>query len=800
MATSPKTGKARRQLVRQLRAEEGGGWLRWLRDVGFWPVLVTLVFWAGAVLIALYGDESLPYASGEKIAQPIVARVTFSQEDHSKTQQDKLAAQANTPSYYRIDNEFIGQICAELTRVYQEARAAETPEQFQEVADKAVWPAAQATYEFLHPRSDERSVEGYTAWVDQLRQRLKREYTAPPLSQEGREPASKTSYILVLDAPEAAPATTVAEPIQVDIVRDLQILNRKHVEGRVAKLAESFPSAMKEPVEAILTRYLEQRPILVYDQNATREAMAQAAATVVPAAVTYEKGKPFVFPRRDEKGRAQGRTPTDLELLHLEHQAYRAFLASDEPDAAALRQQKVLAQGGTAGLFLILTVALFGYVGYFQPRAFQIHTRSIGLAVLLLGLLASARVMDLHPTLRNLLPVPVLLATAILALAYDRRFAMGVLSFVAMLLVLTVRGALSLLAVLLGGVGVIAFMLDDVRTRTQIIRAGFAAGGLMFLLTFAFKLAAQQDLRFSLTEAAWPGLSAVLAATLIQALLPYIERAFRIATSLTLLEWRDENKPLQQLLIREAPGTYNHSLVLGTMAQAAAEAIGANGLLVQVGARYHDIGKIHQSEYFAENQEAGINRHDKLEPRMSLLVVLSHVQNGLALANEYGLPRILHQFIAEHHGTTVVKFFHYAATEKQPKIASGRHDREISDTEFRYKGPKPQTKESAILMLCDGVEGAVRAMHEPTAGRIESVVHSVMMDRLQDGQFDECDITLKELYGVEESLVKSLCRFYHGRVAYPKSEVKPAAVAEKEEPAPVDQTAGAEGPSKAAAR
>jgi len=490
MVTSPKTGKARRQRVRQLRAEESGGPLRWLRVVGFWPVLVTVVFWAGAALIALYGDESLPYAAGERIAQPIVARVTFTQEDHSKTQQDKLAAQANTPSHYRIDNEFIEQICAELTRVYQEARAAETPEQFAEIAEKAAWPDAAATYEFLHPRSDERSAEGYAAWVKHLRQRLKREYTTSPGTQEGREPASKAGYILVQDTSATASETGPAEPIQVDIGRDLQYLNRKHVEGRVAKLAESFPSAMKEPVEAILTRYIEQRPILEYDQTATQEAMAQAAAAVAPAAVTYEQGKPFVFPRHDKQGRVQGLTPTDLELLRLEHQAYRAFLACDEPDAAALRQQKVLAQGGTAGLFLILTAGLFGYVGYFQPRALRNRTRSIGLAVLLLGMLASARVMDLHPTLRNLLPVPVLLATAILALAYERRFAMAVLSFATMLLVLTVRGDLSLLVILLSGVGVIAFLLDDVRTRTQILRAGFAAGGLMFLLTFAFKLTA----------------------------------------------------------------------------------------------------------------------------------------------------------------------------------------------------------------------------------------------------------------------------------------------------------------------
>lgn len=236
------------------------------------------------------------------------------------------------------------------------------------------------------------------------------------------------------------------------------------------------------------------------------------------------------------------------------------------------------------------------------------------------------------------------------------------------------------------------------------------------------------------------------------------------------MEWRDANRPLLQRLAREAPGTYNHSLVLGTMAEAACEAIGANGLLAHVGALYHDIGKIPKAEYFAENQEASINRHDQLAPTMSLLIILGHVKDGIEMAKEFGLPRVLIPFIAEHHGTTVVRYFHHMAAEKHSQTAVGKHDKEVSESGFRYPGPKPRSKETAILMLCDGVEGAVRALSEPTAGRIESIVSQVLQARLKDGQFDECDITLRELHLVEQSLSKSLCRFYHGRVAYPKEK------------------------------
>ena len=261
----------------------------------------------------------------------------------------------------------------------------------------------------------------------------------------------------------------------------------------------------------------------------------------------------------------------------------------------------------------------------------------------------------------------------------------------------------------------------------------------------------------------------LLASFFVSGILPFIERAFRIATSLTLLEWTDSRNRLLQLLVREAPGTYNHSQVLGTLAKAACERIGANGLLAQVGALYHDIGKIHKGQYYTENQEGRINRHDNLAPTMSLLIILAHVKDGIEMAKEYKLPRVLHQFIEEHHGTTVVRYFYHAASQQQGHISSGKHDRQVPEAEFRYAGPKPQSKESAVLMVCDSVEGAVRSLSEPTAGRIESTVHQILMERLNDGQFDDCDITLKELSQVEDSLVKSLCSLYHGRIAYPKA-------------------------------
>ena len=319
------------------------------------------------------------------------------------------------------------------------------------------------------------------------------------------------------------------------------------------------------------------------------------------------------------------------------------------------------------------------------------------------------------------------------------------------------------------------YQLNDIRSRTKIITAGLLTAAAVALASAAGALGNGQPLEYAWRHALWGGGCALMAAFVVSGMLPFVERAFRVATSMTLLEWSDSRRPLLQLLAREAPGTHQHSLVLGTLAESACEAIGANGLLAQVGALYHDIGKIPKAQYFVENQEGRINWHDSLSPTMSLLIILGHVKDGLEMAKQYKLPRILHQFIAEHHGTTVVRYFHHMASEKQPLIASGKHDREVPETEFRYRGPRPQSRESAVLMLADGAEGAVRALAEPTVGRIESTVHQIVNARLNDGQFDDCEITLREIRQVEDALVKALSRHHHGRVAYPKK----AAPAEK---------------------
>ena len=231
---------------------------------------------------------------------------------------------------------------------------------------------------------------------------------------------------------------------------------------------------------------------------------------------------------------------------------------------------------------------------------------------------------------------------------------------------------------------------------------------------------------------------------MLTGLLPVVERCFSIITDISLLELADGSHPLLQELVRRAPGTYTHSITVATLAEAAAEAIGANPLLVRVGSYFHDIGKMLKPQYFIENQ-TGENRHDSLEPALSTLVIIGHVKDGIALAQQYHLPRPIIEFIAQHHGTTLVEYFYREAM----RIAGTNRRPDAPPTWkscFRYPGPKPQIREQGILMLADAVESTSRSLANPTPGSLHKLVHDLLMKRLLDGQFEESGLTLTELH------------------------------------------------------
>jgi putative nucleotidyltransferase with HDIG domain len=257
-------------------------------------------------------------------------------------------------------------------------------------------------------------------------------------------------------------------------------------------------------------------------------------------------------------------------------------------------------------------------------------------------------------------------------------------------------------------------------------------------------------------------LNAGIAGMVAIVLLPILEKLFRITTNFTLIELLDRNHPLLKRMVIEAPGTFHHSMLVAELAREAAEAAGGNPLLAQVGAYYHDIGKMQMPEYFVENQ-TGKNRHDNLTPNMSCLILGAHVRDGIQMGREAGLPPEIIDFIPEHHGTNLMSFFYHKAQDRDPAI---------EESDFRYPGPRPHRKETAIVMLADSVEATARSLEDPTPGRIRTVVKRIIDKRAEDGQLDGSALTLADLARVRDSFIAVLDRFFHGRIQYPEAALR----------------------------
>jgi putative nucleotidyltransferase with HDIG domain len=318
-----------------------------------------------------------------------------------------------------------------------------------------------------------------------------------------------------------------------------------------------------------------------------------------------------------------------------------------------------------------------------------------------------------------------------------------------------------------GVVGVISIW--RVRDRRQFLQSVFLlAGAYICVITFMGFLR-MVPLRDIVSDWAYGALNGLLSPVIVYGILPVIESIFDVTTDLSLLEFSNLNHPLLKRLSMEASGTYHHSIIVGNMSEAAAQAIGANSLLARVGSYYHDVGKIEKAEYFAENMLSGGNPHEKLNPRMSALILMNHVKKGLELARQYRLPSSIVEIIAQHHGKTLMSFFYQKAVKK-----NGHED--TSENVYRYTGPRPQSREAAIVMLADAVEAASRSLKEPTHSRLKGVIEDLVNERFREGQLNECPLTLLDLEQIKASFLMILGGTFHMRVEYPEKEESAAAV------------------------
>jgi len=460
----------------------------------------------------------------------------------------------------------------------------------------------------------------------------------------------------------------------------------------------------------------------------------------------HPRGTPLV-----ERG--QTITTQQFALLEQEHRAYRASLTFGDHFQHAFAVFLVMA---------LLAALVMLYVVRFQHALAESLPKICGVCALAIVTLALGLLLSRPPWYAVLIPLTV--TALILTISYNPQFALLMSLSFSLATTVTLGNDLYQLVLQMGGLSTAVLALRNVRTRTRIVEVGVGAGFAYMVLTLATGLLAGQGWTFIIFDAGRHFLWAALAGFIVSGCLPVIERSFGIVTDISLLDLADGSHPLLQELVRRAPGTYTHSMTVATLAEAAAEAIDANPLLARVGSCFHDVGKMMKPHYFIENQ-AGENRHDDLEPALSTLIIIGHVKDGVALAEQYRLPRPVIDFIQQHHGTTLVEYFYREAVKQQTDLGNGTSALEPS---FRYPGPKPQNRENGIVMLADAVESSSRSLSDPTPTSLRKLVHDLLMKRLLDGQFEESGLTLTELQRIEESLSKNLIALYHTRIKYPE--------------------------------
>lgn len=410
----------------------------------------------------------------------------------------------------------------------------------------------------------------------------------------------------------------------------------------------------------------------------------------------------------------------------------------------------------------VLILSVFALtLAFFRPALYR-SVRAVLLVaavfVLVLGVAAAA---GRQPTPRAEL-VPVALAAVLFSVLFDPRVSVFA-SFVLAALVgwqPPFRGSPTFVLLLVASVAA-AFSVRVIRRRDQAYYSILVTAAAYALAEVAIGLSTRSTPADVWHGIVWGAANSVVCVALALMLLPPLEEFTGIDTYLKLLEWSDLNRPLMRRLSVEAPGTFAHTMRIANLAEAACNAIGANGLLARVGAYYHDVGKIKKPEYFVENQPRGRNPHDKLKPSTSAAIIRNHVREGVELAEEAGLPAGLRTFITEHHGTGQITYFFQKAKERDAGP--------VNPADFQYPGPVPQTAETAICMLADGVEASAHVLHDPTPQKIREVIDHIVRQRIEQGQLREAPLTLKQIDVVKEQFARVLIGMYHHRIDYPSS-------------------------------
>ena len=514
-------------------------------------------------------------------------------------------------------------------------------------------------------------------------------------------------------------------------VEDLQ-KEKNNIKEYILKL-EDFDEPLKEMAISIIHATI--RPNMFFDIESTEELRTAAIESVEK--VMIKKGDTIL---------KEGEVVT---YDHLQLLRQLSILTDDSTIDIKLYI-------GVAFIVLILEILIIAYIYAFNKELFEKTDKLLMIILIILVTLVVSNAISML----SIYLVPVAMAAMLLSILVDTKLSF-IINICMCILVSIMLGndiMFMIMAFLGGTAGVLSTL--NIQRRTNIALSGLIVGIVNAISIIGIGFIITNELNKIFLYGFYGLLNGLLASILTLGTLPLWEYLFRIVTPLKLVELFNPNDPLLKKLLVEAPGTYHHSIIVGNLSEAAANAIGANALLTRVGAFYHDIGKTKRPYFFKENQLTSENPHDKLNPSLSSLIITGHVKEGMELAKKYNLPTEVRDFIEQHHGDTLVAYFYH-------KAKTSENGENVDEQTFRYSGPKPQSKEVAIVMLADSVEAAVRSLANPSKDKVEELVDKIIQGKLMDGQLDETHLTLKELEIIKKSFVKSILGIFHERIEYP---------------------------------
>jgi len=731
---------------------------------------------AATLLIVELPHPPLPVRKGQIAAHPILARADFRFIDKEATANVRaLAALVRVPGVYTPDTRQVVVLRDSLLALAGETAKAAAMEQVPEAA-RTEWKLSPETFAALKKALGEKSenlaavqetvTKAFAALAEPLDLPVVREEDYQRAAQrlanirelQSRLPAGFTPDPAAI--PEDTPGMVLVILPDGDRPVPLRSLlmqgQTEAIQARIERvvggaLQPIFTDAGVAAIAASIAPRLG--PTLIYEQAQTENRRADVKESVAPVTVLHKANTTLV-----EAGKEI--TDADLRLLEQEQEARLAELGW---------ARRALAWVGAAVIIGLLVLLLAVCALRLQPNLGRSFPRSLILAILCVLVLGAAKAVAQGRGPPEFYTFLLATAGMTVTIAYTRVFALALVWTLVFLAAIATRADLDWAITATVGTSVAILALDEINNRLKLIKVGALAGAAFFasrvaLAFWRLDYADGNMLRDLLAPALLYFAVGVMTGVVMLAILPFIERAFGITTNISLLELCDVNQPALRRLALEAPGTYTHSLLIGSLAEAAAESIGAHGLLARVGAYFHDIGKALRPRSFGENWPLGEPPREAPTPPTGHEIILAHVKDGLDMADRLGLPPIIRQFIAEHHGTCLLEYFYSEAR----RLASQTHQDPPPEASYRYPGPKPRSRETAIVMLADAAEAITRSLKERTAPKVSAAVHEIVMKRLLDGQLALASgLTLTDLHTVEETLTNTLLSVYHGRAVYP---------------------------------